>query len=818
MKKALWMVAAATALFASCAKDATTDLLPAPEAAGDFTAVIAETRTELGDGNAVLWNSTDELTIFTKTMHNRKYGIKEHDGRNATFTFLDHTGESGQSITSNFALYPYDANATLSIDEAGSGIISTTINAQQVYNAEKVDLANALMVATSDDHTLQFVNAGALIRFNVLLDASLAAMPDTYTIESIVLASASQPLAGQVTINTATDSKAIVADNGTQTVTLTVGEELSTTAAYFYMAMPAVTFAEEELTLTFNLTENGNEKVVVKNLPAFELKQSSIKTITYTIKADDFTGVTPGYEDVWDGTTVTEPEYDEETNTYSISSASDLAYLAQLLNGTLINQNTTRAAVREMNIALESDINLNGEQWIPIGIAENSFVGTFDGQGYTIKNLNIVETEAKEGKAYIGFFGHAKNATIKNVTFENVNLNIACLDIDNSQGHIGAVAGSLEGTSTIENVTVKGDIFVEATFEANGASRVAVVAGGNIDGNVTMRNVHVVANEGSYLKANNNVGALAGQLQVKNVFENCSSNIDVTAKKFYAGGIIGLAAGDSQFINCHTTGNMTVTGGREGRHNDEYRVGGIAGGWADNVKTPCVLTNCTYTGEISGTNTDGAVADPLDYAGYVGRGYTLTNCAGSKVIIDGVYYVQKYNNEYGIYDVYAVGAITEQAGVKGVVYEITDKEVKVVSVAELNLNGKNWDNAMAWAEELGEGWVLASMEDLNTIYDLRCELNDALEADNAENALFWEGDYLYIKNGNIYYALYISSTEAPAGELDELGREYYANRVFFKMFNAKGYSDVLYSSFDCINKYAPYGDNYFARAVYTIAL
>ena len=40
--------------------------------------------------------------------------------------------------------------------------------------------------------------------------------------------------------------------------------------------------------------------------------------------------------------------------------------------------------------------------------------------------------------------------------------------------------------------------------------------------------------------------------------------------------------------------------------------------------------------------------------GYVGRGYTLSNCAGSKVIIDGVEFVQVYDNQYGIYAINGV--------------------------------------------------------------------------------------------------------------------------------------------------------------------
>ena len=329
---------------------------------------------------------------------------------------------------------------------------------------------------------------------------------------------------------------------------------------------------------------------------------------------------------------------------YILAQKSGMLWLAEQVNG----GNDFSGKV----VKLAADIDLNNENWTAIGTPEANFCGTFDGCDYTIKNLKIVVTEGKEEKAYLGLFGYAKDATIKNVVFENVDINVACLDIDHSQGHIGAVAGSLEGTSTIENVTVKGNVKVYATQDANGASRVAVIAGGNTGGNVTMKNVHIVANEGSYLKANNNVGALAGQLQSKSVFENCTSNIDVTGMKFFAGGIIGLAAGDQTFTNCHTTGDITITQGREGKAHDHFRVGGIAGGWADNVKTPLVITNCSYTGKVSGKDFNGNEANPLDYAGYVGRGYTLSK-AGTTVNIDGTRYVQKYDgaDKAGIYDV-----------------------------------------------------------------------------------------------------------------------------------------------------------------------
>ena len=337
---------------------------------------------------------------------------------------------------------------------------------------------------------------------------------------------------------------------------------------------------------------------------------------------------------------------------YVVSTEAGLQDIAEAINAGDLPADTDIVLNGDIDLAaLATATRTVANNWTPIGTPEKPFTGTFNGNGKTIKNLALVETEAKEGKAHVGFFGYAKDATIKKVTFENVYINIACLDIDHSQGHIGAVVGTLEGTSVVEDVTVKGDVKVEATTTANGASRVAAVVGGNTYANVTIKNVHVIANAGSYVKANNNTGAIAGQLQGKTVYENCSSNIDVTVNKFYAGGIVGLAGTNDVFTNCHTTGNIAVVAGRENRHNDEYRVGGIAGGWSDGKKNVCTLINCSYTGNVSGKNSDGTVAEVLDYMGYVGRGYTLTNCAGSKVIINGTEFVQKYDNVYGVYTV-----------------------------------------------------------------------------------------------------------------------------------------------------------------------
>lgn len=293
MKKTLLWGAIASLFFVSCSKS---EMAVEPiEPSEDFVAQLADvSRTEL-DGTAVIWNAEDELTIFTKTGHNRHYKVKtlSEDGRTATFSFVNYTGTSNGTISANYAVYPYDAQATLSGD-----VISTSIASEQQYNAEKVDLSYALMAAKSESNSFAFVNAGALMRFNV---SKSELIPDSYTLNSIKLSSAANNIAGDVTIDLSAESRAVVASTGSKEITLTaINQEITTEAKAFYVALPAVSFADKDLTVTFTFADG--EKSFA--LPAFDLLQGSIKTIAYTINdSDDFTGTTPDSGEDFEGET-----------------------------------------------------------------------------------------------------------------------------------------------------------------------------------------------------------------------------------------------------------------------------------------------------------------------------------------------------------------------------------------------------------------------------------------------------------------------------------------------------------------------------------
>ena len=282
MKKFIFY-ATLVALFTSCMKDDV--VVDAVQRTEDFIATFADdTRADL-DGTAVVWNADDHLTIFTKTSHNRQYKVKDlsANGRSATFEYVGYTGSDKTPITNNYAVYPYDAEATILGD-----VITTTLASEQTYNAE-CDLTYALMSAKSATNNFSFVNSGALLRFNIS-----TILPDTFDLNSIKVSSQSHNIAGEVTIDT-NDHLAVVTNNGTNEIKLVeINETIDSDVKSFYIAMPAMSFEKSDLSVTFSFAD-GDKTFA---LPAFDLEQGKIKSIDYSIKdAEEFTGSTPG-EDV----------------------------------------------------------------------------------------------------------------------------------------------------------------------------------------------------------------------------------------------------------------------------------------------------------------------------------------------------------------------------------------------------------------------------------------------------------------------------------------------------------------------------------------
>ena len=244
-------------------------------------------------------------------------------------------------------------------------------------------------------------------------------------------------------------------------------------------------------------------------------------------------------------TAAKDPGYTIEGNgSYTVTSADGLMHVADLVNG----------GKTDINITLDKNIDLTGKGWTPIGTDyDNSYKGTFDGGGHTIKGLTFTTNDE-----YAGLFGWLNRAgTVKNVVMEGVQ-------ITSNQiygGSIGGVVGS--GWGTIENCSVSGS--VSGTVYVGGV--VGVQIGGSITG----------CSSSATVKGTVDVGGVAGQTNSSATLTACYATGNVTieinpAKNIAGGSLVGMNAGSS-LLACYATGNVTSTGSSTGK----VHIGGFLG-------------------------------------------------------------------------------------------------------------------------------------------------------------------------------------------------------------------------------------------------
>ena len=225
----------------------------------------------------------------------------------------------------------------------------------------------------------------------------------------------------------------------------------------------------------------------------------------------------------------------ESNGSYTVTSADGLMNIAELVNG----------GKSDINITLDTDIDLTGKDWTPIGTDyDNSYKGTFDGGGHTITGLTFTTNDE-----YAGLFGWLNRAgTVKNVVMEGVQ-------ITSNQiygGSIGGVAGYSWGT--IENCSVSGSV--------SGTVYVGGVVGAQIDGSITG------CSSSATVKGMVDVGGVAGQTNSSATLTACYATGNVIieidpVKNISGGGLVGFNGGNGVRA-CYATGNVTSTGSSTG--------------------------------------------------------------------------------------------------------------------------------------------------------------------------------------------------------------------------------------------------------------
>lgn len=230
---------------------------------------------------------------------------------------------------------------------------------------------------------------------------------------------------------------------------------------------------------------------------------------------------------------------------------------------------------------LISNIDLSGISWTPVGnyssdLTQSAFQGTFDGNGYKIKNLNYEDTSRQNA----GLFGYLYNSTIKNLILENCSVK--------ASAYVGTLSGAAK-KSTIYRVGVRNSTVIGTSSSTNPYSAGLI---GDISGGVLIE-------------------------------ESFASNITVEAPNndnARSGGLIGRAMhstdGNNELKKCYATGILKF------KSNTSSNIGGLIGLTSSATGSPNNnIINQSYAA-VAPYNiaTSGDVGSNTNWKGFVGGG------------------------------------------------------------------------------------------------------------------------------------------------------------------------------------------------------
>ena len=289
---------------------------------------------------------------------------------------------------------------------------------------------------------------------------------------------------------------------------------------------------------------------------------------------------------------------------YVIDTADEFKVFANL-----VNSGTTFEGV---DVVLTADIDLNNQEWTPIGsaAAAHGFMGNFDGKGHKISNLSIKNIDKdSDNYAYAGLFGVTegvdanKQNSIKNLVIENVDIA--------TDGHIVAAAVAYPYYTVVENVTVQGDISIKGGDYTAG---ILAYTRRCID----VKDLTIQGNSGSSIEGRMTVGGVVSDLQtngglVVNYSNFKTSGLTIEGEN-NVGGISGIIGG--QTLDGATVENVFIDC-------VSHRKGIVAG----SLGNPSTIKNVSYTNV---TGADMVVGAPFGNTGAVyknGDVYTIVDAA-----------------------------------------------------------------------------------------------------------------------------------------------------------------------------------------------
>lgn len=251
---------------------------------------------------------------------------------------------------------------------------------------------------------------------------------------------------------------------------------------------------------------------------------------------------------------------------------------------------------------LACDIDASGFGFASVGTSSTPFKGTFDGKGHTISNLSLANG---------ALFAYAQDATIKDVAFVNVNMNVEdcqsagvvakeTMSSEISGIHIlGLTVNAIEGDPTFGSITGVASQTTRISGCSVGSAFITIPEGSNIGGIVgrvsTSSSISNCAFTGK-IEALSAVGGILGEVATGNeVVADCHVDAEVKARNT-VGGIVGSFSrrGTGRISRCYVEGVVEATSPAM----SGLKAGGVLGELAafyseeEGVETPVAIEGC----------------------------------------------------------------------------------------------------------------------------------------------------------------------------------------------------------------------------------
>ncbi|MBQ1731643.1 MAG: hypothetical protein II037_05480, partial [Bacteroidales bacterium] len=280
----------------------------------------------------------------------------------------------------------------------------------------------------------------------------------------------------------------------------------------------------------------------------------------------------------------------------TIDDVDDLKAFRDAINGVAADYKgvVSYTGFSEYTFNVTSDINLDGEDWEPIGTSAHPFCGYIygDGDGKTISGLSITASEG-----YKGLFGYVQSGTIQNLTVKG-----------NLRGttYLGGICGYIKGSASIHAQIYNCHFIGEITTTSTSSAYVGGVCGYA----AVYSDINVCSATGSVMSPNQKasyMGGIAGYFYGGSstgmaLLQGCINLAEVSGNG-YISGIAGCVSRYANIENNLNAGNV---------YGKTSMVGGVIGSCANtyvvnvnkNINAATVISGASVIGNFASTGNE----------------------------------------------------------------------------------------------------------------------------------------------------------------------------------------------------------------------